>query len=750
MSKTIHVICNSHMDPIWQWRLREGRSTWLNTCRTVVRMMQKYPFLKFSRSSSACYRWIEACAPALFRQIRRLVDAGRWEPVGGWVEQSDVIVASGESLLRQAEYAKRYFREKFGKEVRTAYCVDSFGQNIGLPKILKASGFDYYAWMRPQQHEKKMPFIFRWQADDGRSDILCFRIRHAYCTFPELADFNALKEWFEKAIAESPCPNFFFGLGDHGGGIYEKQLQWLLKLGEDYNLVFSTVEEYFHELEKHTWPVVTGEHTHHAPGCYAAMHDVKQWMAQAENALVKAEKIILQSHARDMRQDAKRLDAAWEELLFNGFHDVFSGTCIKEAYDIDVRDSIGLARKTAVDIIEKNLCRLGATVRTNFMAEGGIIIWNSLQHKKLCNIQLDTFTDPNKIAVFNALKDESGRVIPLQWIRAAVPGLQDGARKWWGRAAVVDELPASGLRAYAYARTDKVFPAMGFARQKALLKKLRFEVVDDPYDTWAHAARSLGKTIGTAAFLGAEAMEDGPNVSRLRCRYTWQGSPLQLDLFAWRGHEAVQAVLTGEWNHPRKALKLCLQTGCRKGDILSGQALASIARQPDDCEQPFQNYVAAGGCGFLASDLHSYDSIGSQTLRLTVNRPVYYSEHTPYKIHGDEGLCDTGAIERGFWLFTQGPQTAAELEMMAQAVLTGAEHLEITAAADGRALAYDTWEVTPANVMVASQHLTAEGAIRFHLHNPTEKAVSAVIRRNGAAVLRKRLAPHALELVDIE
>ena len=92
MKKKICVVTNSHMDPIWLWRLREGRSTWVNTCRTVVRMMEKYPFLTFTRSSSVCYEWIEQCDPALFRKIVKLIDAGRWELVGGWVEQSDTII----------------------------------------------------------------------------------------------------------------------------------------------------------------------------------------------------------------------------------------------------------------------------------------------------------------------------------------------------------------------------------------------------------------------------------------------------------------------------------------------------------------------------------------------------------------------------------------------------------------------------------------------------------------------------------
>lgn len=183
-AKKLYVIGNSHMDPIWLWRLREGRSTWLNTCRSVVRMMRKYPFLKFCRSSSACYGWIESCDPALFGEIRQLVEEGRWELVGGWVEQSDTIITSGEILLRQTEYGKRYFREKFGRDVRIGYSVDAFGQNAGLPKLLKTGGFDRYVFMRPMEHEKSMPDLFRWRGDDG-SLVTTFRIKQAYCTMPD-------------------------------------------------------------------------------------------------------------------------------------------------------------------------------------------------------------------------------------------------------------------------------------------------------------------------------------------------------------------------------------------------------------------------------------------------------------------------------------------------------------------------------------------------------------------------------------
>ena len=331
-AKKLYVIGNSHMDPIWLWRLREGRSTWLNTCRSVVRMMRKYPFLKFCRSSSACYGWIESCDPALFGEIRQLVEEGRWELVGGWVEQSDTIITSGEILLRQAEYGKRYFREKFGRDVRIGYSVDAFGQNAGLPKLLKTGGFDRYVFMRPMEHEKSMPDLFRWRGDDG-SLVTAFRIKQAYCTMPDWTKKEQLFDWIDRLIETgAEYQTFFFGIGDHGGGFFERQIEWLLEAARTRPLEFSTLSHYFDVIEKTELPVVEGELTHHSPGCYSAVGSIKRDLAATERNLLKAEKILLEAPGPDGDADRARLDAAWNRYLFNYFHDIYPGTSIRAAY----------------------------------------------------------------------------------------------------------------------------------------------------------------------------------------------------------------------------------------------------------------------------------------------------------------------------------------------------------------------------------------------------------------------------------
>lgn len=142
-AKRIHVIVNTHIDPVWIWSRRSGRNAWLNSITTNIAMMQEYPDLKFVCSASALYRWIEECDSRLFRDIREFVKEGRWDIVGGWEVQSDSILARNEPLLRQGSIAKEYFQDKFGPDVKIVYLVDSFGHPAGLPQILRSLGFTY-------------------------------------------------------------------------------------------------------------------------------------------------------------------------------------------------------------------------------------------------------------------------------------------------------------------------------------------------------------------------------------------------------------------------------------------------------------------------------------------------------------------------------------------------------------------------------------------------------------------------------
>ena len=98
MPEPVSVIVNSHMDPVWLWNLSAGRRAWSNTVTTIVSLMKEFPEMTFSCSSAQLYRWIETTNRPLFRDIQALFREGRWEIIGGWEVQSDVVIPSAESL----------------------------------------------------------------------------------------------------------------------------------------------------------------------------------------------------------------------------------------------------------------------------------------------------------------------------------------------------------------------------------------------------------------------------------------------------------------------------------------------------------------------------------------------------------------------------------------------------------------------------------------------------------------------------
>ena len=60
----------------------------------------------------------------MYEKIRQRVKEGRWEPEGGmWVE-ADCNLTSGESLVRQFLFGKRFFKEEFGVDNKILWLPD--------------------------------------------------------------------------------------------------------------------------------------------------------------------------------------------------------------------------------------------------------------------------------------------------------------------------------------------------------------------------------------------------------------------------------------------------------------------------------------------------------------------------------------------------------------------------------------------------------------------------------------------------
>ena len=168
------MICNAHIDPVWLWNWQEGAAAAISTFRCAADFCDEFDGFVFNRNESLLYKWVEEHEPQLFDRIKAHVKAGKWKIMGGWYNQPDCNMPSGESFTRQILYGKNYFLEKFDVEPQTALNFDSFGHTRGLVQILKKSGYKSYMVSKILDQGDH-----RWVGFDG-SEIIAHRTFEYY------------------------------------------------------------------------------------------------------------------------------------------------------------------------------------------------------------------------------------------------------------------------------------------------------------------------------------------------------------------------------------------------------------------------------------------------------------------------------------------------------------------------------------------------------------------------------------------
>ncbi len=324
--KEVHLICNAHIDPIWQWDWQEGVSAVLSTFQSAVNLSEHFDYI-FCHNEVTVYKYVEEYAPALFEQIKKLVETGKWHIMGGWYLQPDCNMPSGESFVRQILEGKRYFKEKFGKEPKTAINFDPFGHTVGLVQIIKKCGQDSYIFMRPYPNEQTLPSEqFIWKGLDG-SEIKASRAQ-AYNT-PLGYSAKVIKERAENQPQDVIC--VLWGVGNHGGGPSAIDLAQIeeLKKKSKYTYIHSTPEEYFSKIQP-TEKVDTSLRIS-MPGCYTSMSKVKKKHALLESELAFTEKILTTALACGALKNypEEEMHEIVQDLLNAEFHDVLPGTSIQ-------------------------------------------------------------------------------------------------------------------------------------------------------------------------------------------------------------------------------------------------------------------------------------------------------------------------------------------------------------------------------------------------------------------------------------
>lgn len=335
--KKVHLICNAHMDPVWQWNWPEGLGAALSTFRVAVDFAEEVDNFVFNHNEALLYEWVEEHDPKLFERIRNLVRAGKWRIMGGWYLQPDCNMPSGESIVRQIMVGREYFKKKFDVEVETAVNVDCFGHSKGLVQILELADYKNYLFMRPDPGLgllDDLPQKFCWEGYAG-SRIVGYRLNTPYNTLFGTAA-QVVENYITDHIEEDNDIMRFWGIGDHGGGPSRIDLTNINALIErkksEVVIEHSSPDDFFAGTDIDQLPKFTRDLNPIDAGCYTSMHRVKQLHRKLENNLLIAEKTSsLCEMEKGKTYPTERLAEAWKDVLFCEFHDILPGTCVKSA-----------------------------------------------------------------------------------------------------------------------------------------------------------------------------------------------------------------------------------------------------------------------------------------------------------------------------------------------------------------------------------------------------------------------------------
>ena len=663
MMKKIHLIGNAHLDPVWLWQWQEGFTEIKATFRSALDRMKEFPDFKFTAACSAYYMWIEKSDKKMFNEIVARVKEGRWNIVGGWFIQPDCNVPSGESFARHALISQRYFEEKFGVKANTGYNVDSFGHNGNLPQILKKSGMDNYVFMRPMPHEKSLPaYLFDWESMDG-SRVRTYRIPECYSI--DLTRMQVFENI--KTLADKHDMMAFYGVGNHGGGATVELLDEMHRTLDD-SFVYSTVNEYFDAVKNDEVPVVHDDLQFHAKGCYSAMSEIKANNRLCENKLFEAEGYSALSNTLiGTEYPAEEYKRAWEDVLFNQFHDTMGGCAIKEAYT-DARylhgEAVAIADRNinfALQQISWNIDTMDGKElkpykkwppviawRTEENIGTPVVIFNPLSYDVETVV---TVRDAGKIVI-----DENGKKVAIQSVRDSKT---NGDDKY--QTAFTAKIPALGYAVYRMyfevpeenyetalstsdihmenefirvefdGKTGEISTLYDKKTNKYLLCGTSAVLMDETEcDTWAHDIYDFKKCVAECKNGSTKLIENGPVRAAVRCEQSFENTHIIRDYYLENGDNKLTVKTKINFREKHRMLKFAFDVSCENPTAFNEIPYGYIERATDGGEQPSGAWIAMkdgnAGVGVATTSKYSFDA-DKNKLSLTVLRGAIFADH---------------------------------------------------------------------------------------------------------------------------
>ncbi len=652
---TVYMVGHSHLDLAWLW-------TWEETMRDILpatwdatlRQMESMPELTFGASQMAFYEALEKLRPDILNRIRQEMREGKWAVLGGmWVEM-DANMPCGESMVRQVLLGQNYAKDFFGIRCTVAFLPDTFGHAWTLPQILKKGGLEYFLFMRCAPEGKE---YFWWEGADG-SRVLAGKMFWNMDVCSEDFDFfERVTEYAERTGLREIL--FFFGKGDHGGGIRSEDLAKVREIQERADcpkIEFTLPHKYMNRLKRsgRELPVYRGELNPAFPGSYTTQARLKQLNRKLEVMLLDAEKVASLStfHHKVQRRLRKfypwrLLHEIWKVVLRNQFHDILPGTTVNSAVEEAMRSYREVEGK-AKRVLRESLELVAGRVDTT--GEGiPVVVFNTLSWERdgKAEVKVEAPEATEEFAVrdiegklwpcqlLSARKNASGMKARLLFAAQAVPSMGYSTFHIIAGKKATDSLELSA----SPERLENGLVRVAVDRSTGLVREIfdkragrnllaepgnRLEVIgDEPVRMDAWKMNLTDEVEEPELVTGPELVETGPVRGRIRVRKRCRDSWFDQEVALCAGAPRVDFRIVANWYERRRCMKVGFTADIGKAEATFEIPYGNIVRPNDGTEYPGLRWVDVSdekaGLSLLSNSRYGFDVNGNR-IRMTLLR----------------------------------------------------------------------------------------------------------------------------------
>ena len=423
---TVNCIGHTHIDVAWLWTLAQTREKVQRSFSTVIDLMERYPEYRFMMSQPQLFRYLSEVDLEMYAKIKELVKQGRWELEGAMWLEADCNLISGESMVRQIQHGKRFFKEEFDIDSRVLWLPDVFGYSAAMPQILKKSGIEHFVTSKISWNDTNtMPYdTFMWQGIDGTEIITDFITTQDYVRGGKFTNETTYVGLINPSMVAGVWNRYqqkqyndevmlVYGWGDGGGGPTEDMLEQQRRLayglpGIPKTKMSSLAEHLEHTTQKFTesckaigkTPKWVGElYLEFHRGTYTSMAKNKLYNRKCEMLMQRLESAAaLSSAVLGSSYDKGTYYSMWDTLLLNQFHDIIPGSSIKQVYEDSHKQYTEVVDKASSEITEKV-----RHIADNVLAKSGTLVYNSLGFER------------SDIVTINGKTVESGAIPAYGW-----------------------------------------------------------------------------------------------------------------------------------------------------------------------------------------------------------------------------------------------------------------------------------------------------------------------------------------------